>query len=160
MYSPGFHTKKNSQISSTFRNLFDKNFNLNNLNKSSVKFNTKLNSNKIKFTKNYISPTILETKYISNSNNEHKKDDKLITKLYDSNYKNIIKMIPYNINQSLKLENYNDSYFNKQVPIGIYKKNQELNFSTKITESNSSLKDIFYGENKKVINFKLKYLEI
>ena len=73
LYSPGFHTKKNSQISSTFRNLFDKNFNLNNLNKSSAKFNTKLNSNKIKYTKNFISPTILETKYISNSNFDHKK---------------------------------------------------------------------------------------
>ncbi len=180
------------------------------------------NEKKINFTKNYISPTIIDSKIISKVNQKYLKDDnydktptnvpgKLKYNFSSLEKKNILKVIPYNINSnnnnninntskadnninnfinninipgsnSIDYKNYSNgniylnvksnninsnlnyltsyqenSFINKPYSGSgsalICKKNQELNFSTKITDSNSSLRETIgvYSINKKVI---------
>jgi hypothetical protein len=147
LISDGFHTKKNSQISLNFRNFFDKNFNNQNLqekpnvnliynNKQTYK-NIELNKstnnppklnneNKFKFTKNYISPTIIYSNSISKSNQKYLNDQKITkrnsTSAKTSNENTSLSKNPMkifqnssnvNINNSMKFEgNYNNNSVN------------------------------------------------
>jgi len=175
------------------------------------------NDKKIRFTKDYISPTIIDSNVISKVNPKYLKDfknektpisngGKLQYNLTSLEGKNILKVIPYNFEKNnmninlnnSKIENHNSHINNGVNFIGgsnnnlinnsigninintnnlhlnlnynpsnqensfitkpssgsaiIYKKNQELNFSTKITDSNSSLRELIgaYSLSKKV----------
>lgn len=164
------------------------------------------NEKKFKFTKNYISPTIIDSNNISKSNQKYLKDNdnyantqskrnsksvktgsenlslsknplKILQNSQNNNVNNSMKFEGNYNNISINYNNSNNNYNNNSVVKnpnlnylninsnydndsflyksnnGIFQKNTDLNFTSKYTDGNSTLKDTInvYDVNKKVL---------
>lgn len=124
-------------------------YNVNN-NLSNAKYDNNSNPNNISNSINFIGGSnanvINQSSGNLNLNPNKKKDNRSYNVVYSNRN---------NVNLNYINSNHENSFVAKPTSGSaiIYKKNQELNFSTKITDSNSSLREIIgaYSINKKVI---------